>query len=58
MCDRYEVMVWGETIDDTDALFSLLIRANCPEQAAEKAEQILTSVLIHSCTVGEVELID
>lgn len=58
MVNRYEVMVFGETIDDTDAIFSLLIRADSPEQAAEKAEQIMTSVLIHSCTVGEVECLD
>ena len=51
---RYEVVVMGETIDDTDALFSFLINADSEEQAAAIAECIMESVLIHSCSVAEV----
>lgn len=51
---NYEVLIWGETLYDTDALFSLLIRADSPEQARQKAEDLLQSVLISSCIVGEV----
>ena len=58
MNNRYEVMVFGDTLDDTDATFSFLIRADSPEQAQEKAEQIMESVLIHSCEIVEVECLD
>lgn len=50
----YEVNVWGETIYDTDALFSLLIRANSPDQARDKAKDLFEVLLFSSCTVGEV----
>lgn len=55
MDNRYEVQVFGETLYDTDALFSLLIRADSPEQAREKATDLLGVVFFGSCTVGEVE---
>lgn len=51
---RFEVVVMGETIDDTDALFSFLIIADSEEQAVAKAESIMESVLFHSCSVLEV----
>ena len=54
MSNCYEVLIWGETFYDTDALFSFLIRADDPDQAREKAESILASVFFSSCTVGEV----
>ena len=50
---RYEVVVMGETIDDTDALFSFLILADSEEQAVAKAESILKSVFFGSCVVME-----
>lgn len=55
--EKYEVNVWGETVHDTDAMFSFLIRADSPEQAFAKAEELLQSVFFGSCYVGEVELL-
>ena len=58
MINRYEVVIFGETFDDTDVVFSFLIRADSPELAQAKAELILESVIFHSCEVMEVECLD
>ena len=58
MNNRYEVMVFGDTIYDTDGAFSFLIRADDEEQARRKAEDIIRSVCFLSCEVVEVERLD